>query len=268
VPEKQEVRTVILAAGKGKRMKSDLAKVLHTLRGKPLLSYAVSVATALDSNRIVVIIGHQAERIRDTFAGEGLIFIDQREQLGTGHAVLQAQSEFCGYTGTVLILCGDVPLLSPDTARSLVDLHRMEGAAVTVLTTVLMDPSGYGRVVKGEQGEVVRIVEDRDATENERQIREINTGIYCVDGSFLFAALPRITNNNVQGEYYLTDIVHIARSEGRAVRALIASDAEEVMGVNTPDDLARASLSLERRISKTPAGPGGKNGILFPYEDR
>jgi UDP-N-acetylglucosamine diphosphorylase/glucosamine-1-phosphate N-acetyltransferase len=242
-----ELRTLILAAGKGTRMKSDVAKVLHVLAGRPLLAYVIDIARAVGSDRIVVVIGHQADRVRELFAEEDLVFIEQRELLGTGHAVLQAKGEFSDYGGTVLILCGDVPSLSAATMRSFTDAHRRSKAAVTVLTAVLDNPAGYGRVLKDEKGEIVRIVEDRDATELERQIAEINTGIYCVDGDFLFTALGRITDDNVQHEFYLTDIVHIAYMEGRTVRSLVIPDAREAMGINTPDDLTKAGVYLQER---------------------
>jgi UDP-N-acetylglucosamine diphosphorylase/glucosamine-1-phosphate N-acetyltransferase len=247
--EIRKLRTLILAAGRGTRMKSDLAKVLHLLAGRPLLAYVIDAAKAVGSGRIIVIIGHQADRVRMCFAGEGLVFVEQKEQLGTGHAVLQAKQEFSDYHGTVLILCGDVPLLSAATITAFTDVHFRSEAAVTVLTTILDDPSGYGRVIKDEGGEVLRIVEHRDATERERQIKEINTGIYCVDGDFLFSALDRITDNNVQREFYLTDIVEIARMERRTVLSLVTPDAREAMGINSLDDLEQAVAFLREKNS-------------------
>ena len=244
---KRALRTLILAAGKGTRMKSELAKVLHPLCGKPLLAYSIEVARALGSEEVVVVIGHQAELIRRDFGDQGLIFVEQRKQVGTGHAVLQARDVFHNYQGAVLILCGDVPLLKPATVEALIVSHLQEKAAVTVLTTIPADPAGYGRIVKEEGDAVLRIVEERDATETERRIREINTGIYCVDAGFLFDAVGRITNENVQREYYLTDIVEITRKDGRPVRSCLAPDPTEVLGINTKDELIRASGILERR---------------------
>lgn len=180
------------------------------------------------------------------------MFVEQRQRLGTGHAVLQARAEFDGYDGVVLILCGDVPLLLPATVERLRAAHLAAQAAVTVLTTCLADPSGYGRVIKNERGEVLRIVEERDSTAAERSVREINTGIFCVGGVFLFPALARVTNDNAQGEYYLTDIVAVARRDGLRVASLLAPDPEEVMGINTPGELARAGRNLRRR--ERPAG--------------
>jgi bifunctional N-acetylglucosamine-1-phosphate-uridyltransferase/glucosamine-1-phosphate-acetyltransferase GlmU-like protein len=259
---KKALRTLILAAGKGTRMKSDLAKVLHPLCGKPLLTYSIGVARALGSEEIIVVIGHQADLIRRDFEGQGLIFVEQRRQLGTGHAVLQARDLFRHYRGNVLILCGDVPLLKPATVEALIVSHLQGEAAVTVLTTIPDNPAGYGRMVKTEGDAVLRIVEERDATEAEKKIREINTGIYCVQkkireintgiycvqAGFLFDAVGRLNNENAQKEYYLTDIVEIARKDGRPVRSCLALDPTEVLGINTMDELIRAGSILEKRV--------------------
>ncbi len=238
--KKKNISVVILAAGKGTRMKSDMAKVLHPVCGKTMLAYPVETARAMNARKIVVVIGHQADLVRETFGGEGLIFVEQREQLGTAHAILQTRGEFLAHEGTVIILCGDVPLLRPSTVGSLLDLHLSEKATVTVLTTILEDPHGYGRIVKGADGEVLRIVEERDATDGEKKIREINTGIYCVESGFLYAAVEEIGNDNAQGEYYLTDIIGIAREKGATVRSFVVADPVETMGINTPDDLEKA----------------------------
>ena len=234
------VWTIILAAGRGKRMQSDLAKVLHSICGVPMLTHPVATARAAGAEKIVVVIGHQAERIRECFQRDDLIFVEQREQLGTGHAVLQARDVFRGYRGSILILCGDVPLIRPETVRALCQRHREEGAAVTVLTTVPADPAGYGRVIKANDGGVLKIVEDKDATAIEKRTREINTGIYCVENPFLFEAVSALGNRNAQGEYYLTDIVEIANQKGLRVTSLAADDPQEVMGINTPDELEKA----------------------------
>jgi UDP-N-acetylglucosamine diphosphorylase/glucosamine-1-phosphate N-acetyltransferase len=246
--------TIILAAGKGKRMKSDLAKVLHSVCGVPMLSYPVAAARAADSRKIVVVIGHQAERIRETFRDQGLIFVEQREQLGTGHAVLQAQEIFQGYDGAIVILCGDVPLIRPETIRSLYEHHLGEEATVTVLTTIPAEPSGYGRMVKAADGSVLKIVEDKDAGTEEKLIREINTGIYCVESRFLFAAVGSLGNRNAQGEYYLTDIIELACRSGLRVASSVAPDPLEVMGINSPEELEKACRRMETQ---------GKGGIVY-----
>jgi UDP-N-acetylglucosamine diphosphorylase/glucosamine-1-phosphate N-acetyltransferase len=242
--KERDFSAVILAAGKGKRMKSDLAKVLHSLCGLPMLTYPVAAARAAGAGRIVVVIGHQSAQIREAFADKGVVFAEQREQLGTGHAVLQAAGPLGSRGGTVVILCGDVPLIRPQTILSLYDRHRSEGATVTVLTMVPESPAGYGRVVHGGDGCVVRIVEEKDATPDEKNIREVNTGIYCVESGFLFSAVAGLGNRNAQGEYYLTDIVEIASGKGLKTLSCTAEDPLEVMGINTPEELARA----ERRM--------------------
>jgi UDP-N-acetylglucosamine diphosphorylase/glucosamine-1-phosphate N-acetyltransferase len=238
--EDKSIGAVILAAGKGTRMHSDLAKVLHTIDGRPMLAYSVDLARAVGAERIVAVIGHQAQQVREFCAAPGLLFVEQRPQLGTGHAVLQARKAFAGFAGRVLVLCGDVPLLRTNTIAALIDRHDATGAAVTVMTVVLSDPGNYGRVVKDANGEVMKIVEARDATEAEKEIREINTGIYCADSGFLFSAVTRIGNCNAQREYYLTDIMEIARRDGVRTQAYVAADAVEVMGINTPEELACA----------------------------
>jgi len=238
---------VILAAGKGTRMKSDKAKVLHVLNGKPLLYYSIEAAKAVGAGKIVVVIGHQADIVRKEFASSGCIFVEQKPQLGTGHAVLQAKDVLSGYDGLTVILCGDVPLLKPATIKSLVDNHVAEQAVVSVLTTIPPPPHAYGRIVKDDKGNVLKIVEHKDATEEEKKIGEINTGIYCVDTKFLFHALGKVTNNNQQKEYYLTDIVEIAVREGQKVKSFIASDYVEVMGINTLEELARAEKYLNQK---------------------
>lgn len=243
--EQEGFRTIILAAGKGKRMKSDLAKVLHLVCGVPMLTYSVAAARAAGALKIVVVIGHQAGRIRELFGKDELLFVEQRALLGTGHAVLQAEEALKGYTGSVVILCGDVPLIRPETVRALYDRHRSEDAVLTVLTTIPVEPSGYGRVVKAKDGRVLKIVEDKDATPDEKRIREINTGIYCVESPFLFDVVSRLGNRNAQGEYYLTDIVEIASKEGLRVTSILADDPEEVMGINTCEELEKACRRRE-----------------------
>jgi bifunctional N-acetylglucosamine-1-phosphate-uridyltransferase/glucosamine-1-phosphate-acetyltransferase GlmU-like protein len=217
-------------------MKSDIAKVLHTLKGEPLLAWPLRAARAAGSTRIIVVIGHQGERIREQFPDPELIFVEQKELLGTGHAVLQAREAFQERNEEIVILCGDVPLIKPGTIRALYEKRKSDGAAVTVLTT---------------------IVEEKDATADERFVREINTGIYCVLSRFLFTAVAGLGDNNAQREYYLTDIVEIACKEGGRATSLAISDPAEVAGINTPEDLQRAALVIARRpegISRIDAG--------------
>ena len=242
---KSQFCALILAAGKGTRMKSDMAKVLHILEGKPLLYYSLKAAREAGAEKIVVIVGHQADRVRESFPDPDLIFVDQMPQLGTGHAVMQARGALADYRGLTVILCGDVPLLKPETVRSLIHHHQKTQACVTVLTTEPPGPHAYGRIVKSSRGDVLKIVEHRDATEDERKILEINTGIYCVDTRFLFAALAQVKNDNQQKEYYLTDIVEIAVREGRKVQAYLTADDVEVMGINTLEELKKAGVYLK-----------------------
>ncbi len=241
----KRIGAVILAAGKGTRMQSELAKVLHPICGRPMLAYSVELAKEIGADRIVAVIGHQAERVREACPEQSLIFVEQQQQLGTGHAVLQAREAFADYDGLILILCGDVPLLKRSTVASLIAHHEASGAVVTVMTVNLDNPGSYGRVVKNAAGEVLKIVEAKDATAGEKEIREINTGIYCADCYFLFSAVGRIENNNVQKEYYLTDIMEIARRDGHKVSAFVVGDETEVMGINTPEDLAYACRAME-----------------------
>ena len=240
---------LILAAGKGTRMKSDMAKVLHVLEGKPLLHYSLEAARLAKAEKIVVIIGHQSDKVRESFPDRDLVFVQQMPQLATGHAVMQAAYVLKDYKELTVILCGDVPLLKPKTIRRLISNHQESQACVTVLTTEPPGPHAYGRIVKDEQGDILKIVEHRDANDAEKEILEINTGIYCVETPFLFSALGQVKNDNQQKEYYLTDIVEIGRREGRKVHACITADYVEVMGINTLEELDKAAQYLRKTAS-------------------
>ncbi|MCK9274703.1 MAG: NTP transferase domain-containing protein [Syntrophales bacterium] len=246
----KRLAAIILAAGKGKRMQSDLAKVLHPLCGKPMLLYPIRAARALGCDKIVVVIGHQAERIKEVLKDSSLIYIHQEEQLGTGHAVMQTEAELKNFGGTVLILCGDVPLLQSSTLQELTAFHYNSRSDVTVLTTIVPNPDGYGRILKDTAGRVKKIVEDRDASEQEKEIAEINTGIYCVQSDFLFEALAAVKADNSQKEYYLTDIVEISDRCGRITRSFLLPDPKEAMGINTPAQLNDANTLLKSRGCK------------------
>ncbi len=241
---------IILAAGKGTRMKSATVKVLHPLAGVSMLSYSLDLAREFHPQKLVVVTGFQGDAVRRQFDTPELTFVDQKEQLGTGHAVQTAVQALPSFQGTVLILCGDVPLLTGDTVQRLLQAHREKKAAVTVLTTILENPKSYGRIFRREDGQLLRIVEDKDLKAGEEVIREINTGIYCVEADFLFSALLSLTDQNAQREYYLTDIVALAASRGERAGGYVAENPFEVMGINTRADLAKAAQYLRRKINE------------------
>ena len=241
------VATIILAAGKGTRMKSEVVKVLHPILGLPMLSYPIALSlNGIQAEKTIVVVGYQADRIKEKFKNPQIQFVHQGEQLGTGHAALQTIPFLNTFTGTVLILCGDVPLVKTDTLRAFMGAFGESHSILAVLTTVVEDPSGYGRIIRSPEGWLEKIVEEKDASEKERSIREINTGIYCVKASFLIEGLGEIGRDNAQGEYYLTDLVEIAKKKGLRCSAHIVSDPVEVMGINTRVDLAMANEVLRQ----------------------
>jgi len=240
---------VILAAGLGTRMKSGLAKALHPLAGRPLLQHVLEAVSGLAAEKIVVVLGHQADRVRKMAEGYNATIALQAEQLGTGHAVMQAQEVIAAAKGPVLILCADTPLLTTATLRSIVELHAASRAAVTVMTAVVGEPFGYGRVVRSKGG-ITRIIEEKDATTAQKKITEVNAGIYCFEQRFLLEALKSIKNNNAQGEYYLPDTITLARKKKLAVEGLVCGDPDEVLGVNTRIDLSRAEDIMRSRINR------------------
>ena len=240
---------VILAAGQGTRMKSSLPKVLHAVAGRPMLAHVITAAREAGAAPVVAVIGHGADQVRSAFSGAGVTFALQAEQLGTGHALQCAASELAGFSGALLLLCGDVPLLRAETLRALLEYHRSQQATVTVLTAELADPRGYGRIIRGLDG-VERIVEEKDATPLERAVREINTGIYVFAAPRVFALLGGLTNDNAQGEYYLTDVIAAARAAGEKVAALAVARAEEAMGINDRIQLAEAGRAMRARINE------------------
>lgn len=242
-----ELVTLILAAGKGTRMKSDLAKVLHPLCGHPMIHYVIRMSREIGSTRTLAIIGHQKERVRDELTDENIEFVVQEPQLGTGHAIAQAQGVLDGYNGEILILSGDAPLLTPATMRRLIEHHRTQSATATVLTTHLPDPTGYGRIVRNPDGSVQKVVEHKDATPQERAISEINSGIYVFAAPDLFRALQKVGNDNAQREYYLPDVIPILLSEGKKVSALLTEEYEEISGINTIEQLQEAERILQQR---------------------
>ena len=241
--ERPDTIALVLAAGHGTRMKSDLAKVLHPMAGRPLLAFVLDAVAALGLARTLVVVGHQRERVRAAFAGAGVGWVTQAEQRGTGHAVQMAEPELRGFAGTLLVVCGDTPLLTTATLVALLDAHAASQAAVTVLSMRLPDPKGYGRIVRDPSGGLAAIVEHRDATPAQRAIDEVNSGNYAFEYPALAAMLPRLGTGNAQGEYYLTDVVALLRGVGARTEALCASDYRELLGVNTPEQLAEAEAA-------------------------
>lgn len=238
---------IILAAGKGVRMKSDLPKVAHTLAGKPLVERVVTTAETFEPDKIVVVVGYKKEVVQHCLKHfDNIDFVEQKEQRGTGHAVYVTAPLFRDYDGTIIIMPGDVPLLRQETLQDLLTIHDKHKATATVLTVDLIDPTGYGRIVRNAEGFVEKIVEHKDANEEIRKIREINTGIFCFDAKELFALLPKITTENVQKEMYLTDALEILRQQGKPIAAVKAHNPIEVAGVNSKEQLA----SLEKEYLK------------------
>ncbi len=242
-----QLTAIILAAGEAKRMRSARPKVLHALCGRPLIAYPVSAARALGA-RVVVVVGRAADEVRASVAPEAAAsFVEQKERLGTGHAVLQAHVACGDAPGTILVLPGDVPLLSEATLGRLVEHHVASRAAATLLTAKVADPTGYGRVVR-EQGRPIGIVENRDATAAQREIREIGTSVYCFDAQRFWPALAQVTPDNEQHEYYLTDVIGILHRQGERLEAVITDDPSECLGVNDRGQLAELGGIMRRRI--------------------
>lgn len=245
----RNIVTIILAAGLGKRMKSGLAKVLHPVAGKPMFLYPVRVAEEISSAKIIAVVGHQADRVRDALAGRNVEIALQAEQKGTADAVRTGMDSLKDYKGTVVILCGDVPLITSETIKHLLAVHDEEKASVTVLTTEVEDPSGYGRIVRSTDGLIASIVEDRDADDSIKQIREVNTGIYVFDSSLLSQVVYEIRSENSQKEFYLTDSIEVCCKKGLRVSAYKTSGTDEVMGINSRVELARAEGIMRSRIN-------------------
>lgn len=240
---------VILAAGKGTRMKSKLYKVLHPVLGKPMVEHVVDQLDQIGVSRQIVIVGHGAEAVQDTL-GTRVEYAVQEEQLGTGHAVQMAEAELAGKAGATLVVCGDTPLLTAETLEALLAHHEAQQAKVTVLTAIADDATGYGRVVRGEDGNVTKVVEHKDASEAELAINEINTGTYVFDNELLFDALKQVGNNNAQGEYYLPDVISIAKEAGEVVAAHTAPTFDETIGVNDRVALSQAEAIMRKRTNE------------------
>lgn len=238
---------VILAAGQGTRMKSNLLKVLHPVAGRPMLEHVVQAARQTGVDRCLVVVGYQAEKVQELL-GDSVEYVRQEQQLGTGHAVLQAQVPLAAFRGDLLVLYGDNPLLEPATLQELLVRHRETGAAATVLSAVMPDPSGLGRIVRDRRGRYLKTVEEKDASPEERRIKEAMSGIFCFQAPLIFELLSRLRPDNAQQEYYLTDVLRLLVEEDRVVEVVVAEDYRSVIGPNTRQGLAQAETIMRQRM--------------------
>ena len=240
---------VILAAGQGTRMKSKLYKVLHPVCGKPMVEHVVDHIQTLGVDRIVTVVGHGAELVKETL-GEKSEYVLQAEQLGTAHAVQQAEPILGSLEGTTLVVCGDTPLIRPETMQALFAHHEANSAKATILTAVAENPTGYGRILRDADGQVAQIVEQKDASADQQLVKEINTGTYCFDNKALFEALKQVKNDNAQGEYYLPDVIEILQKQGEVVAAYVTDNFDETLGVNDRFALSQAEELMRARINE------------------
>ncbi|MGN0395872.1 MAG: sugar phosphate nucleotidyltransferase [Coprococcus sp.] len=238
------IKAVILAAGKGTRMKSDKPKVVHKVLGKPMVFYSIKAAKEAGADEICVIVGYKADEVKECITDE-VSYAVQEEQLGTGHAV-KCAADFIGNTGDVIILCGDTPLVTGDTLKKALDGHRINNNGVTVISAVLDNPYGYGRIIRDSNG-LSKIVEEKDADENEKLVHEVNSGMYIFKADLLIKALDMISNDNAQGEYYLPDTIEIIKNIGNRVDAIPMDNVDEIRGVNTIEQLAEAEKIMSAR---------------------
>lgn len=239
------LKTLILAAGKGTRMKSNIPKIVHKVNGIPMISKIITVLEEIGSTENILILGYKKEEVLKV-VGENSSYVLQNEQLGTGHAVIQAKDKLKDYDGDVMVVYGDTPLLKPETLKKLYNFHKDSGAVTTILTSIYENPFGYGRIVK-ENGLVKAIVEEKEANDEVKKIKEVNAGVYCFNSKELFKALNKINNNNEKGEYYLTDVIGIQVNENKKVRSFILEDSMEILGVNSKVELAQAGNILRDR---------------------
>lgn len=240
---------VVLAAGQGTRMKSKLYKVLHPILERPMILYVLDALQAVSINQLITVVGHGAEKVKEV-VGSQSEFVLQEEQLGTAHAVMQAENLLASKEGTTLVVCGDTPLISVDTFEKLFAHHEEKQAKATILTTKISNPTGYGRIIRNESGSVERIVEEKDANEQEKLVNEINTGTYCFDNKALFEALKQVDNDNAQNEYYLPDVIEILQKQGEIVSAYVTEDSDETIGINDRLALVEAGKIMKQRINK------------------
>ena len=247
---------LIMAAGKGTRLKSSLPKVLHPLAGRPMIEHVLKTVETLHPRQTLVVVGHQAKLVKSKLRNRAINFAEQIPQLGTGHAVKIARDWWFRKPGNLLILSGDVPLISAGTLRKMITVHNRTNASLTLLSTRLADPSGYGRVIRADNGRVQDIVEQKEAGFSELKVKEVNTGLYCFQVSALSEVIDHLTAENSQNEYYLTDCVNLLSRQGKRVEAVVCDDWLEVMGVNSQIDLARMEKALQTRCSEQQLTPG------------
>lgn len=240
---------VVLAAGQGTRMKSKLYKVLHPILERPMILYVLDALESVSVDQLITVVGHGAEKVKEV-VGSRSAFVLQEEQLGTAHAVMQAEDILASKEGTTLVVCGDTPLITAETFKKLFDHHEATNAKATILTTKIAEPTGYGRIIRSDTGMVERIVEEKDANEQEKLVNEINTGTYCFDNKALFEALKRVDNNNAQNEYYLPDVIEILQKQGETVSAYVTEDVEETIGINDRLALSEAEKIMKLRINQ------------------
>lgn len=242
-----QINSVILAAGHGKRMNSKQYKLLHTVCGKPMVGHVLDLLNKIETTLTVAVVGNGAEEIK-AYLGDKVAYAYQQQQLGTGHAVLQAKPMLEDKEGVTIIICGDTPLVKESTLQEMIRLHQESGAGATILTAEMDNPNGYGRIIRDEQGLVTAIVEQKDCSKEQALIKEINAGTYLVDNQKLFAALERVTNNNAQQEYYLTDIIGILKADGEIIEGYCTPDKAEAAGINDRLNLAEAEKLMRERI--------------------
>ncbi len=242
----KKIYSIILAAGKGTRMGSDLPKVLHTVGGVTMASHVILAAEKAGIDNNILVVGHRADHVKGKL-NHKVSYALQEEQKGTGHAVLMAEGLISEPDATVVVLAGDTPLISPGTITKLLSYHLETGADVTVLTAMMDDPYAYGRIIRDTEGHLDRIVEEKDATAEEKLVKEVNTGVYAFNAGKLFQALHRVGTGNAQGEYYLTDVLGIIKHEGGKIRVFTACNAKETLGVNTPEQLAEVERIFQER---------------------
>ncbi len=242
------LKTIILAAGKGTRMKSEILKVLHHVAGKPILNHVLDAVLELGSDEIFIVVGHQGDQVRQQIQHPRVTFVEQLEQLGTGHAVLQVRPFLeKNPKDTVLVLAGDCPLIEEETLQNLLAIHSESNASGTVLTAQMAEPGSYGRILRGQMGTILGIKEAKDCSEDELEINEINTGVYAFKVGALFQQLGRVDTNNTQHEYYLTDVISLLKSSGDPISAYCTGDPDQVVGINTRMDLARINEIVYQR---------------------